>query len=287
MRREVAEYDRLAEVGTWDGPRYRMTYRALGDGPPLILVPGIASTYRGYAITLNRLSKRFRTVIYDYPGENPGDGARLGRIRHADLVDDLFGLIEHLRFGRVFLFGMSFGTTVTFASLRREPRRFPRAAVQGAFAHRRFTAAERIALRLGRLIPGTAGRLPFRERILAWNNQSHFPSILSDRWDYYLEQNAQTSIAGMARRLDMLATLDLRPVLPEIPVEVLVIQGNEDRVIARSHFDEVCSLLPKATGLVMPVVGHQPHFTHAELLADAVGEFLLPCAPGGCPNEGR
>jgi pimeloyl-ACP methyl ester carboxylesterase len=264
-----------------------MTYRALGDGPPLILVPGIASTYRGYAITLNRLSKRFRTVSYDYPGENPGDGSRLGRIRHADLVDDLFGLIEHLRFGRVFLFGMSFGTTVTFAALRREPRRFPRAAVQGAFAHRRFTAAERIALRLGRLIPGTAGRLPFRERILAWNNQSHFPSILSDRWDYYLEQNAQTSIAGMARRLDMLATLDLRPVLPEIPVEVLVLQGNEDRVIARSHFDEVCSLLPKATGLVMPVVGHQPHFTHAELLADAVGEFLLPCAPGGCPNEGR
>ena len=64
----------------------------------------------------------------------------------ADLVDDLFGLIEHLRFGRVFLFGMSFGTTVTFAALRREPRRFPRAAVQGAFAHRRFTAAERIAV---------------------------------------------------------------------------------------------------------------------------------------------
>ncbi len=76
MLREVTEYDRRAEVGVWAGPRYRMTYRVLGEGPPLILVPGIASTYRGYAITLNRLAARFQTILYDYPGENPGDGAR-------------------------------------------------------------------------------------------------------------------------------------------------------------------------------------------------------------------
>ena len=54
------------------GPRYRMTYRVLGQGPPLILVPGIASTYRVYALLLNRLAERFRTILYDYPGEHAG-----------------------------------------------------------------------------------------------------------------------------------------------------------------------------------------------------------------------
>ena len=29
----------------------------------------------------------------------------------------------------------------------------------------------------------------------------------------------------------------------------------------------------------------KPHFTHAEGLAQTIGDFLLPCAPGGCPNE--
>ena len=48
-----------------------MTYRVLGNGPPLIVVPGIASTYRTYAFLLNRLAERFRTVVYDYPGEHP------------------------------------------------------------------------------------------------------------------------------------------------------------------------------------------------------------------------
>ena len=150
---EVKTYDAGAQVGFWQGPRYRMTYRVFGQGPPLVLIPGIASTYRGYALTLNKLAERFRTVIYDYPGEHRGDGSRLSRISHDDLVDDLFGLIDHLNFGRVYLFGLSFGTTVTLKALHREPRRFPKAVVQGAFAHRGFTTAERVALRLGRLTP--------------------------------------------------------------------------------------------------------------------------------------
>src|SRR6185437_14035880 len=194
FRAAVAEYDRAAVVGAWDGPRHRTTYRTLGDGPPLILIPGIASTYRGYALTLNTLAGRFRTILYDYPGEDRGDGARLGRITHEHLVDDLFGLIEHLNVGRAFLVGLSFGWTVVLRALHREPRRFPKAAVQGAFAHRRFTPAERLALILGRLAPGTVGRLPLHQTVLAYNNQSHFPAVIEDRWTYYVEQNALTPI---------------------------------------------------------------------------------------------
>ena len=77
--------------------------------------------------------------------------------RHDHLVDDLFGLIDHLNLGRVFLVGLSFGSTVTLRALHREPRRFPKAVVQGAFARRKFTPAERLALIVGRRIPGTIG----------------------------------------------------------------------------------------------------------------------------------
>ena len=163
----MAAYDRDAQVGVWDGPRYRMTYRVLGQGPPLILVPGIASTYRVYALLLNTLAARFRTILYDYPGEHPDDGARLGRISHEHLVDDLFGLLDHLNLGRVFLIGLSFGSTVTLRALHREPRRFPKAVLQGAFAWRKFTLAERLALIVGRRIPGPSSRLPLRQLVLS------------------------------------------------------------------------------------------------------------------------
>lgn len=285
FRAAVEAYDRDAQVGVWDGPRYRMSYRVLGQGPPLILVPGIASTYRVYALTLNTLATRFRTVLYDYPGERPGDGARLGRIGHEHMVDDLFGLIDHLNLGRVFPVGLSFGSTVTLRALHREPRRFPRAVVQGAFARRSFTTAERLALTLGRRIPGPSARLPLRRTVLAYNSKGEFPSLIADRWPYYVEQNGLTPIAAMAHRVDLLTRLDLRPILPEIRSEVLLLQGNEDRIVPRRFFDELKAALPRAEAVIMPQVGHQPHFTHAEALAQAIGDWLLPCAPGGCPNE--
>jgi pimeloyl-ACP methyl ester carboxylesterase len=264
-----------------------MRYRTLGQGPPLILVPGIAATYRGYALMLNRLAARFRTVIYDYPGEHPDDGARLGRITHANLVDDVFGLIEHLGIGRAFPVGLSFGSTIALSVLYREPRRFPKGVVQGAFAHRRFSAAERLALRFGRLLPGTTSRLPLRRRILTYNSKNHFPAIIDDRWSYYLEQNGLTPIGPLAHRLDLVARLDLRPLLSEIKSPVLLLQGNEDRIVNRRCFDELQAALPAAEGVIMPLVGHQPHYTHAEALAQAISDWLLPCAPGGCPNEPR
>ena len=287
FRREVERYDGHAQVLHWAGPRYRLTARVLGEGPPLIVVPGVASTYRGYCLTLNTLSERFRTIIYDYPGDHLDDGSKLGRITHDHLVDDVFGLIDYLNLGRVFLFGLSFGSTVTLKALHREPRRFPRAAIQGGFAHRKFTPAEKAALRVGRLLPGKTSRLPLHGRILAWNNLSHFPSIIIDRWPFYVEQNGLTPIAALTHRLDLLARLDLRPILPEIPTEVLLIQGNEDRIVARRHFDELKAGLPKSEGLILPIVGHQPHYTHAELLAQVVENFLLPCNPEGCPNEAK
>lgn len=285
FRAEVARYDEQASVARWDGPRYRMTYRVLGEGPPLILVPGIASTYRSYALTLNKLSERFRTVVYDYPGEHPDDGAKLRRISHENLVDDLFGLIEHLNIGRLFLFGLSFGSTVTLSALHREPRRFPKAVLQGAFAYRRFSAAERIALALGRLLPGTTARLPFHDAILAYNNKMHFSPEIADRWPYYVQQNALTPIASLAHRLDLVARLDLRPLLAKIPTPVLLLQGNEDRIVSSACYDELRAALPNAEGVIMPTVGHQPHYTHAEAMAHVIQEWLLPCAPEGCPNE--
>ncbi len=262
-----------------------MTYRSLGEGPPLLLVPGIASTYRGYSLTLNRLAERFRTILYDYPGEHPDDGAKLRKITHDDLVADVGGLLDHLNIGRAFLFGLSFGSTVVMKALHQDPRRYPKAVIQGAFARRHFTTAERIALQFGRLMPGTSARLPLRETILAYNNKPHFPREIEDRWAFYVEQNGLTPIAPLASRLDLLSRLDLRPLLKEIRVETLILQGNEDRIVSRSHYDELCDGLPNARGVIMPLVGHQPHYTHAEGLAQAVTEWCLPCAPGGCPNE--
>jgi pimeloyl-ACP methyl ester carboxylesterase len=282
---ELSIYDRRAAVGCWHGPRYRMTYRALGDGPALLVVPGIASTYRIYALLLNRLGERFRTVLYDYPGEQGGDQATLSRIAHEHLADDLAGLMDHLRLKRAFVAGLSFGSTVVLSALSRHPRRFARAAIQGGFSRRRIAPPERLALGLARLMSGTTNRLPLRRTVLTYNSKSEFPAIIADRFPFYLEQNGLTQIRALAHRVGLLVHLNLGPILPRISSEILLIQGNEDRIVPRSAFDHLKSTLPRAQSVILPTVGHHPHLTHGELLARLIGDWFLPCPSTGCGDE--
>ncbi len=271
---EVAAYEREASRIVWDGPRYRMNVRVLGEGPSVVIVPGIASTFRSYALVARRLAADFQTIVYDYPGENPEDGAILGSITHADLVDDLLGLLDFLGLPQAHPFGLSFGTTVALSALYKAPERFPRAALQGAFSHRGLTLAERVALAVGRKLPGSAHRLPLHRTVLSLFSRDQFGAAPPDRWTFYLDQNGLTSIAGLAHRVDLLSRLDLRPILPEIGSEVLLIHGDKDSIVPMTRFEELKTGLPNASSILLPGVGHQPHFTHPELLADLVRSYL-------------
>jgi pimeloyl-ACP methyl ester carboxylesterase len=282
---EVRHYDESAAVGTWSGPRYRMTHRTLGQGPPLLWLPGIASTYRTYALVLNRLAERFRTIQYEYPGDRQGDGARLARITHDHLVDDLIGLMDDLGIARANLAGISFGSTIVLKALQRAPERFSRAVVQGAFAYRRFTAAEHLALFLGRRVPGTVARLPLRQTILAYNSKMDFPRIIEDRWPFYLEENGHTPIRALAHRTSLVARLDLRSSLARVSADILLVQGRDDRIVPHRYFEELKAALPRSESVVMPTVGHIPHITHAESLARVIANWLSPCEPASCTRD--
>jgi pimeloyl-ACP methyl ester carboxylesterase len=262
-----------------------MKYRTLGEGPPLFCLPGIASTYRVYSLVLNRLAERFRTIQYEYPGDRRGDGACLRRITHDHLVDDLIGLMDHLGVAQAHLAGISFGSTVVLKALWRAPERFSRAVVQGAFAHRRFTVAERLALFLGRRVPGTTNRLPLRQTILAYNSKMDFPWIIEDRWPFYLQENGRTTIRALAHRTSLVARLDLRPGLHHIDSKLLLVQGREDRIVPHPYFEELKAALPLSESVILPTVGHIPHITHAESFARVLGDWLARCEPASCTRD--
>ncbi|MCY2933185.1 MAG: alpha/beta hydrolase [Planctomycetota bacterium] len=282
----LADFNAKADVKIVKTPYYNTTCRILGDGPTLIVSPGVASTYEGFTLFLNTLAQQFRTIIYDYPGEQPNDQSRLSKIHHNHLVQNLFEVMDSLSIGRAFLVGTSFGSTITLKALANDPRRFPKAAVQGGFARRKFSPAERIGLNLGRFFPGSVGNLPLHRPILTYNNRIHFPSEIDDRWQHYVEQNARTPINSMAHRLNIMSKLDLRPILPTIETPVLLIQGNEDRIVRRSNYDELQTGLKNSQGIVLPLVGHQPHYTHPEALAHLIANYFLGCQEHTqCPSH--
>ncbi len=271
----LTRFEREAVRGTCDTGRYRMPYFVWGEGPPLAFVHGLSDSSRSFLLPMSRLAGPFRCIGYDLPAGR-GDGARLRRYRHDDLVADLFALLDHLGVQRSYVLGSSLGATIVLSALHRVPARLPRAILQGALAYRPLRRAERALVWLGRWLPGRMGRVPLREKVLRKTQQPLFAHRPSDVWPYFLDVTGRPPIAAVARQALWLHQLDLRPILPAIRQPVLLVCGDHDNVVPQRFTDVLLTGLPNAGRVILEGCGHMPSYTHPELYAEVIRRFLTP-----------
>jgi pimeloyl-ACP methyl ester carboxylesterase len=277
----LARFERESVSGVCDTGRYRLPYFVWGAGPPLVFIHGVCDTSRSFLLPIARLSAHFRCVAYDLPG-TPGDGARLWRYRHEHLVEDLFALLDHLKLERSYLFGSSFGASVALRALRRQPARLPRAIVQAGVAHRPLRRPAFWLSWLARLLPGTVGRIPKREKILDRVHRHTFANQPEEVWRAFVDWTARTRLSTLGHQAQWLHRLDLRPDLPHIGQPVLLIWGDRDPVMPSAQAEMLRSGLPSAGLAIIEGAGHVPVWTHPDALAEVVRRFLTP--PASCPG---
>lgn len=267
-----------AVQGLCNTGRYRCPYFSWGDGPPIVFIHGLSDTSRSFIMPMARLAEQFRCIAYDLP-TGRADGARLQHYRHADLMDDLFALLDDLRVRQAYLFGSSFGSTITLAALHQCPARFPRAILQGGFAYRPLARAEVLLSRLARHWGWPLRRFPFREVLLAGEDYAPFRACPPEVWRYFLANSGATPMAAMALRAQLIHRLDLRPMLPHVRQPVLMVCGDCDPTVNRTCEQVLLEGLPNVGRVELPRCGHFPYFTHADALAEVLRDFLTPPAP--------
>jgi pimeloyl-ACP methyl ester carboxylesterase len=261
-----------------DTGRYRCSYYIWGSGPPLVFIPGLATEAVAFAPTIAHLTSRFRCIAYDYP-LGRGDGARLGRLTHADLVADLFALLDHLGEQRSYLLGYSFGSTVALTALRTQPERFPRAILQGGFACRRLAPAEVLLALLTRHCWAPMRKLPFFLRLLRRSHALPFAGRSPDIWRFFIECNGSIPMAAVAHRALLLHRFDMTERLSEVHQPVLLVTGDLDPLVGADCTELLRQRLPNATHVEINGCGHYASLSHPGVLADMVRQFLTPaCA---------
>jgi pimeloyl-ACP methyl ester carboxylesterase len=270
-----ARFHSEAVRGVCDTGRYRCSYYVWGSGPPIVMIPGIADDSLSFILVSALLAPHFRCIAYDLP-TGAGDGARLGRIVHSDLVHDLFALLDHLEISQSYLLGSSFGGTIALAAMHANAPRFPRAILQGAFAYRPLSLAESLPARMARHWPGTIGFLPGRAAFLRKFHFAPFASRPPEVWEYFLQRSNLPPIAAVTHRALMIHRLDLRPLLPEIRQPVLLICGDHDPLVGPSCEEALLSGLRNAGRAKISECGHNPIFSHPEILAELTRRFLTP-----------
>jgi pimeloyl-ACP methyl ester carboxylesterase len=121
-----------------------------GDGPTILLAPGLAASAYFYEALLDRLSPRLHVIAFDLRGRGASDRPETG-YSMADHAADMIGAMDAFGLERVVFGGHSFGGLLTYVMAADYPDRVERGVVIDAPAEVDPTVMEQIKPTLDRL----------------------------------------------------------------------------------------------------------------------------------------
>ena len=103
---------------------YNIHYVEVGEGDPIILIPGAFSTYRHWNRIIPHLSKHYRLLCIDYLGVGDSDKPRSGfGYTIEEQADLIVKMTEALQISKVQIFGVSYGGAIALNVAARYPKK--------------------------------------------------------------------------------------------------------------------------------------------------------------------
>jgi pimeloyl-ACP methyl ester carboxylesterase len=265
----------------------RVHYKISGEGEPaIVLLHGFVSSVFAWREVMDPLSAYGTVIAFDRTGfgltERPlkeeWDGeSPYSAEAHADLT---IGLIDALGFDQAILIGNSAGGSVAIDVAHRYPDRISGLVLVDAAVYYqpgppgwitwllRTPQIERLAPLLVRAMPN------FGETLLnlAW----HDPSLVTPEvWEGYLKP---TGVHDWdAAFWQLVLTSDpphLEEVVTDLSMPVLVVTGDDDRVVPTAQSVRLASEIPGAQLVILDQCGHLPQEECPESFLQAVSVFL-------------
>lgn len=222
-------------------------YEAAGNGPPVLLVPGLAADNVFFAPSMRALSARHRVIAIDNRGAGqtlPQDAS--GSI--ASMADDCMALAAHLDLGRVSLVGHSMGGMIVQECALRHPDAVD-AIVLAATAPHAGARNNDLFATWARLYPEVERRLWFRN-LFHWvltprflGNPGTFGALVELAAIYPHQQSAR----GLAQQVAAVAGFDARSRLGAIRARTLVLGGALDLLFPTADALAFAQAIPRAT----------------------------------------
>lgn len=278
----------MSAFAAYDGTE--LAYRVLGDGPPLVCLPGGPMQDSVYLGDLGGLSAHRRLIMLDLRGTGRSAAPKDPASYRCDrLVDDVEALREHLGLDRLDLLGHSAGTNLAVLYAARHPERVGRLALitPSVFAVgidipgdvRIGTARLRrdepwfpeAFAALEALVAGRAGADAFQAIAPFWYGRWD-PAARAHRAAEDGRRNEEAAAVFAAEgAFDPAAT---RAALARFAAPVLVLAGEVDLNSPPSATAEFAGLFPHAELVVQPGAGHFPWLDDADRFTATTEAFL-------------
>jgi N-formylmaleamate deformylase len=236
-----------------------------GDGPPLVIVPGITMPAACVEFLALPLASCHRVISVDPRGrglsEQPAGGYAL-----TDYADDLAALIEVIGLDRPIVLGHSMGARIASALAVHHPR----AAGSLILADPPLTGPGRAPYPVP-IDPYVESLRKAKEGATAEDMRSAFPTWSEEHLALRALWLGTCSEAAVVETYERFHTEDLHALLPSIRIPVLFVYGAESPVVPASALPELRALLP---GVRFVAVEHAGHMIPWDNLADFVAVVL-------------
>ncbi|MBY0524076.1 MAG: alpha/beta hydrolase [Gemmataceae bacterium] len=249
---------------------YTASWREWGEGPPLVLVPGLAGGYELLGPLARILASRFRVISYQLRGEDDCFALRR-RFGLPDLVGDLAEFIDWHGLERPTVLGVSFGGALALDFATRFPGRLRALAVQGAGARFERGLLQQVAGTVLNRYPLPPDN-PFINQffnLLFGGRQK--PDAL---FRFVTKQCWQTDQSVMAHRFHLVEQFNLTGKLHRVQVPTLALTGDRDLLVSPSSLAALEEGLPTARLVRLNNCGHLAFVTQPERVAEELNRFL-------------
>ena len=255
-----------------DRPEGRIGYDIGGDGPLVVLVPGMGdlrSAYRFLAPALRQ--EGYRVACTDLRGHGDSD-ATFTFYGDVETADDIIALIEELE-GPAVVVGNSMGAGAAAYAAAERPDLISGLVLVGPFVRNgKTTAMQRVLLRVAMARPWAA---------MSWN--SYLPKLYKGQLPVDFDEYRRTIVAslrrpGYAKSFSLTTRTDhamAESRLGEVAAPTMVVMGELDPDFPDPHAEaEWISHTLHATVVMVPDAGHYPQSQQPDITTKAVLSFL-------------
>jgi 3-oxoadipate enol-lactonase len=249
---------------------YTAEYCEWGEGPPLILIPGLAGGHGLLAPIARRLASHHRIISYQLRGEDDCFALR----RHfgiADLVEDLAEFLDWHCLESPAVFGVSFGGILALEFAADHPSKLRALAVQGVGSCFEPGLLQEVAAAVLSRYPLPANN-PFVNQF--FNLLFGTPQKPGALFDFVTRQCWQTDQSVMAHRFHLVEQFDMVERLQRIQVPSLILAGDRDLLVSEKNLNTLCRGIPQNRRVRLPDCGHLAFLTQPERVAQEIERFL-------------
>jgi pimeloyl-ACP methyl ester carboxylesterase len=294
-------HSRFVDV-PYAGDTLTVHYEETGTGEPaLVLLHGFAASTFSWRELLPVLGQSGRTVAYDRPAfgltERPlpetwqGDWRTQNPYSAGAQAELAAGLMDQLGIDQAVLVGNSAGGAVAMLAALAYPERVTALILIDPAV---YSGGNQLPIvrwlfntpqmrRLGPFIARQIQRWGLDFARSAW----HDPTQITDEiWAGYQKP---LQVAGWDRALWELTAANAPTGLPgrlaALTLPVLVITGDDDRIVPTAQSVKLAAELPDAGLVVVPACGHLPHEECPQVVLDAIQTFLAGLDATATPDE--